>query len=493
MEEPEHSQHGTTPSSSSAVTTSTDGPSSSLPSTSQVQEEVENEQHENEENDDHQHHHHHRHHGHRHHILLNHHRQQQQPSTLSYRVNISISDAPSTETRDDVWACLAVLVTFWFFAASMTLIFGFYGSVNLQLGPNCSRLIQTNPFFVQSIMAEEINEPKVGPVLYGFYKPPPLDVEITWTETHNIFVPATFHEYLIYYLNKGSTVDIIYHVKSPSSSPVSLVIAQGKDSLVEWIEDPSYPNTTLSWNIIHGSGKIQQKISKSSNYYIAVGNLLSEEVEVELNFTINAFLYNTTQAYYPCSLGNPLCSLKLSLLGTNVAVLTSPHLKEGTDDDWYVKLSYGPRWVTYFVGSGVMTVLILLAFRFFNTFQTTAEDRTRFQPGEVGTERAPLLLHKDEDVSSWGSSYDSVSHDEEDLEEQLVVNCIEGQQITEGENSNNPQRLCVICFDSSRDCFFLPCGHCAACFTCGTRIAEESGTCPICRRKMKKVRKIYTV
>lgn len=113
MEEPEHSQHGTTPpSSSSAVTTSTDGPSSSLPSSSQVQEEVENEQHENEENDHHQHHHHHHH---RHHILLNHHRQQQQPPTLSYHVNISISDAPSTETRDDVWACLAVLVTFWFF------------------------------------------------------------------------------------------------------------------------------------------------------------------------------------------------------------------------------------------------------------------------------------------------------------------------------------------------------------------------------------------
>ena len=115
MEEPEHS-HGTTPSSSSSsstVTTSTDGPSSSLPSTSQVQEEVENEQHENGEND-HFHHHHHHHH-HQHHILLNHRRQQQQPSNLSYRVNISISDAPSTETRDDVWACLFVLVTFWFF------------------------------------------------------------------------------------------------------------------------------------------------------------------------------------------------------------------------------------------------------------------------------------------------------------------------------------------------------------------------------------------
>lgn len=31
---------------------------------------------------------------------------------------------------------------------------------------------------------------------------------------------------------------------------------------------------------IAGSGKIQQKIPESSNYYIAVGNLHSEEVEV---------------------------------------------------------------------------------------------------------------------------------------------------------------------------------------------------------------------
>jgi hypothetical protein len=37
-------------------------------------------------------------------------------------------------------------------------------------------------------------EPKPGPMLYGFYEPPPLDVEITWTETHNAIVPANFHK-----------------------------------------------------------------------------------------------------------------------------------------------------------------------------------------------------------------------------------------------------------------------------------------------------------
>ncbi|KAF5446724.1 hypothetical protein F2P56_032326 [Juglans regia] len=494
MEEPEHGQHEPTLSSSAAAT-SADSPSSSSPSTSRVQEEeeeeeegVENERHENGDNSLRRHLHYHRHH-----ILLNHHRQQQQQSSnFPYRMNISISDVPSTEMRDDVWSCLVVLVTFWFFA-SVTLILGFFGSVTTPLGPNCSRLIQSNPFFVQSIKAEEVDEPKPGTMLYGFYKPPPLDVEIGWTETHNAFVPANFHKEWIYFLNKGSRVDILYNVKSTSPSPLSLVIAQGRESLIEWIEDPSYPNTTLSWNIISGSGKIQQKISKPSNYYIAVGNLHSEEVEVELQLSINALVYNTTQAYYKCSLGNYICSLKLFLLGRNVAVLTSPHPMEGTDDGWYVKLSFGPRWITYFLGSGIMTILILSAVKLSNMFQATDENPTGFQAGELGTERAPLLMHKDDDISSWGSSYDSVSQNDEDPEAQLAVNGIEGQQITEGESVNNPRHLCVICFDAPRDCFFLPCGHCAACFTCGTRIAEEAGTCPICRRKMKKVRKIFSV
>lgn len=41
--------------------------------------------------------------------------ERRQPSSISYRVSISISDATTGEIRDDVWSCLVVLVTFWFF------------------------------------------------------------------------------------------------------------------------------------------------------------------------------------------------------------------------------------------------------------------------------------------------------------------------------------------------------------------------------------------
>lgn len=188
-----------------------------------------------------------------------------------------------------------------------------------------------------------------------------------------------------------------------------------------------------------------------------------------------------------------------------------------------------------------MTILIFLILRFLNICQ--ASNRGGNQARETRSERAPLLSQKDDDISSHGSSYDSISQDEQDLDELLAVNSsLEGKALAQGENL---YRLCASCFDARRDCFFLPCGHCVACFNCGTRylqitvtlcprkkvtctlyilvilflssislfsciffklesyetsnsvlldrIAEEAATCPICRRTIKKVRKIFTV
>lgn len=30
-------------------------------------------------------------------------------------------------------------------------------------------------------------------------------------------------------------------------------------------------------------------------------------------------------------------------------------------------------------------------------------------------------------------------------------------------------KLCVICYDQERNCFFVPCGHCATCYACAQR------------------------
>ncbi|XP_021289299.1 uncharacterized protein LOC110420346 isoform X1 [Herrania umbratica] len=410
----------------------------------------------------------------------------------SFRGNLPAFDDSSTVIGDDTWSCIIVVLTFWFFV-SMTLILGVYGAANIRVGPNCSLLLQPNPIFVQSVKVVEVDDTKPGLKLYGFYKSPSLDVVTTWSETRTATVQADSHKEWIHYLNRGSQVNISYNVNSAGSS-VFLIIAQGSEGLSQWLDDPTYPNTTLSWNIVRGSGMIQQDIYRSSSYYIALGNLNSEDVEVELNITVRAFIYNTTEAYYRCTFGNGLCSLSVLFPQGNSVVLTSPGQEQSTSaDDWSVRLSYGPRWITYIVGVGGMTAIMLVAFNFLNKFQFTRGGETNVSYRENASARAPLLSHKDDDISSWGSSYDSVSSDEADLEDFLAAGSVEGTSIREGENSNNTRRLCAICFDAPRDCFFLPCGHCVACFACGSRIAEAAGTCPICRRNMKKVRKIFTV
>ncbi|XP_009377761.2 E3 ubiquitin-protein ligase APD2 [Pyrus x bretschneideri] len=405
-----------------------------------------------------------------------------------YGGNVPAFDEVSTVITDDTWSCIIVLLTFWFFV-SMTLILGVYGSSSLELGPNTSILLQPNPFFVQSIKVQELNISNPGPILYGFYSSPPLDTATIWSETRTVSVKADSHTDWIYYLNAGSQISISYSVNSPSSS-VFLIIAQGKEGLAQWLEEPTYPNTTLSWNHIHGSGMIEQDLSKSSTYYVSVGNLNADDVEVQLNFTMNALVYNTNTAYSKCTFVDESCTLKILFPEGNVAVLTTPGTEQDTPmANQYVKLSYGPRWTTYIVGIGGMTVLMLLAFNFLNKYRCTNEDGIRVQHDEFRSERAPLLAYKDDDQSSWGSSYDSASNDEGDLEDFLAG---EGKSSRDGE-SNNTRRLCAICFDAPRDCFFLPCGHCVACSECATRIAEAAATCPVCRRNIKKVRKIFTV
>ncbi|KAI4310730.1 hypothetical protein MLD38_035685 [Melastoma candidum] len=161
--------------------------------------------------------------------------------------------------------------------------------------------------------------------------------------------------------------------------------------------------------------------------------------------SVKAYVYNMTKAYYKCTFLRGECRFAIRYLSGDSAVLATTASGLSTpSDDWYVKIAYGPRWITYLIGIG---------FNFLNNFLCGYEDNLQMPHIRMEPERAPLLLPKDEDLSSWGSSHDSSSQDEEDIEEM----------------------------------------HCVACFKCGLMIVDASGMCPVCRRNMKKVRRIFTV
>ncbi|CAN1134387.1 E3 ubiquitin-protein ligase APD2 [Linum perenne] len=421
---------------------------------------------------------------------------EQHQQLLQHQQEVGVSDRGRNSTAadglpsigDDTWSCVTVILTFWLFV-SMTLIFGVYGPESLKLGPNCSLLVRPNPLFVQTVIVEELNDSKPGLMLYEFYERPSLDKVEGWSDKHKGTLPPNTHEEWVYYLNEGSEINISYSLNS-SSAYAFLVIAQGEEGFNQWLDEPAYPNTTLSWNVIHGSGTIYQRIHKSSQYYVAVGNLYSKEVQVQLKIKIRALLYDTSGAHYNCSFPDGRCSLTVQFLTDNPVVLTTPGTKQAPlGKEWYVKVSYGPRWSIYILGTAGMSVLMLAVINLLNKFRWMNEESSGTGGPGPGPERAPLLSNKEDDLSSWGS-YESMSNDESNLEEFMAQ---QGKSTRDIDDSSFTRRLCAICFDAPRDCFFLPCGHCVACFACGTRIAEVSGVCPICRRQMKKVRKIYTV
>ncbi|KAG9142540.1 hypothetical protein Leryth_011639 [Lithospermum erythrorhizon] len=375
------------------------------------------------------------------------------------------------ETRGNDSACSGIVtfITFWCLV-SMTLIFGVYGSEILKLRPHDSILFKPNPLFVDYVKVERIGGAVNELMLYGFDGIPPLNVVTNWSESHKVILLGATHKEWMYYLNIGSKIDISYNVTSLLPSPVVIVIAEGNQGLIDWLEDPSYPNSTLSWNPIYGTGAIGLDIPKSAGYYIAMGNLNSNIVEVELQIRIRALLYDTANAYYKCTINLGTCVLKIPFTGRNSAVLASSSSELGVGSrKSRVQLSYGPRWITYLGGIGGVIVLVSLAIRCSNKFWRTSEGE-RSPQENMEPQGAPLIPRKDDDVASLGSSYDSLSQDGDDPEEGPSASSHKRNGASDHEHDNSSRRLCAICFDAPRDCFFLPCGHCVSCYACGTNL-----------------------
>ncbi|BAS94939.1 Os05g0521000 [Oryza sativa Japonica Group] len=180
--------------------------------------------------------------------------------------------------------CFVTLLAFCFLAPAALMLGYYHGSPELVvIGSGCSRLVETNSFFAQDIKARtEGGSPENGLVLYGMPVAPPLGVPAAWSEARRAVVPANSHMEWVYFLNRGSEIEVAYSVRSEteSSRPICMIIARGKESFLQWAENPSANETTLSWHLVHGNGTIKQTINLSSEYFIALGNFNNQDVTV---------------------------------------------------------------------------------------------------------------------------------------------------------------------------------------------------------------------
>lgn len=238
---------------------------------------------------------------------------------------------------------------------SLWMLFGLYGSEHLEMGLNYSRLLRANRLFVQGISIRN-REPAPGPILYGFQNQPSLDDEKEWTANHQVTLPAFYHKEWSIWLNKRSKLKLEYSVSSTSS--LFLVIAQGKENYMKWIQDTGNPDWCLVWRPVRGHGHIAFETAEDDDYYIGIANLQQTSMQMLLKIEIKAKVYETNEAAFWCPLDAKPCTIGLSLKGSEVALLTTPDMPQEGVDVWYMTVSYNTRWATYIITYGALGLVL---------------------------------------------------------------------------------------------------------------------------------------
>ena len=66
-----------------------------------------------------------------------------------------------------------------------------------------------------------------------------------------------------------------------------------------------------------------------------------------------------------------------------------------------------------------------------------------------------------------------------------------GKGVTYWEQADQQASLCQVCYFEEVDALFYRCGHVVACFACARQCASEGGGCPVCRKPIEAVVKMY--
>lgn len=378
------------------------------------------------------------------------------------------------DRHDEHWACIAIPVLFWLFA-SMTVILGYYGTTSIVLGPNCSHLFEANALLVSRI--EVRHKLQAGSVLYGFSIRPVLGSRSVWNETHNLLLSPDYHKEFGMWLNSGSKLDVTCFIRSSGFYSIVLTVSKGYSGLQEWIHDPTNPQAAAAWKNVHGQvGGLVYEVEQDGDYFIAVGNLDQQSVAIDLLLDVNATMYSSESADSVCSVGNGSCKVMFPLSRKRYALLTTPLATENGTRRWEMEISYGIRWISYFT---VLACIVLLASATLTILNGLGQDSYEETGQNGGNEAQSPLLSPKLAAADRGSSSDLMTRDDP------------GTVNLRNEDAYDAQ-LCVICLDAPKSVFFIPCGHCATCLPCGQRIRRNAaGTCPICRTKIEKIRRLF--
>ncbi|KAL7207910.1 hypothetical protein ACSBR1_029790 [Camellia fascicularis] len=340
----------------------------------------------------------------------------------------------------EAWARLLTPLTLWI-CVSVTLRYGYYGNCQMVLGPSSSRLFEASSVFVKQVQVRD--DDKKGVFLYGYSEKPELSLEKNWSASNYVIVASYSRKGYSLWLNKGSTIQMRWEAQASSLGQLEVSLIKGREA--------------------------EYLIEEDDKYYIGIVNTNPRSIIMKMNLNVSSKMYDTTKSKSMCSTINGSCQLNLGFPNTQFVTVTTPN--NGDLGEWHVELSFVARVVTYIAILGFVVTVIFLILKYLGVCDGETHEVAGVR--EV-TEAVPLMPEKpfrlpygtgDEEDPDSGSSSSS-----EDLYD---------------------GKICVICYEEPRNCFFVPCGHCATCYNCAQRIMDgDSKVCPICRRLIHKVRKL---
>ena len=126
----------------------------------------------------------------------------------------------------------------------------------------------------------------------------------------------------------------------------------------------------------------------------------------------------------------------------------------------------------------------------------------RWPPSSPMTASVPLMLQEKHEIAM-ATAASIKSAEEEGVP--LSDVSFNSPELLTGFNTSSPAGMpnniamasvnasCVICNDAPIEVVLIPCGHLAGCMSCLTEVKMKDFGCPICRARIKRIMKIYTV
>lgn len=339
------------------------------------------------------------------------------------------------------------------------------------LGPSSSRLMQASSVFVEQVEVRDVD--KRGVFLYAFSEKPELSYQTNWSVSNYLIVGSYSRKGFSFWLNKGSTIRMRWEAPTSTLKQLESVMLKGERNLETLFPKETNSSDFLALHEPINGKEAEYTIEEDDKYFLCIINSNPKSIIMTMTINISATMYDTTKAKSMCSTLTGSCSLTLRFPYTHYVILTTPN--NGNLGDWYIELSFMARVITYIAILGFIVIIVFLILKYLGACdgESSVVDTAVTQVREV-TETDPIIPAKpipytygtgDEDDDSGASSSSEELYD---------------------------AKLCVICYDEQRNCFFVPCGHCATCYDCAQRIMEgDNKVCPICRRLIHKLRRLF--